>query len=68
MAQERQPAGGFLEGSTVRSEDTTRHGLPVSGDAQWSVSAPWRKKHGTEDSRGPGTEPEGPMEAWLLFA
>ncbi len=67
MAQKRQSTGRLLEGAEVWSQDPTGNGLPVSSDAQRSLSPPWREEHRAEDSRGPGTEPASAMEAWRLF-
>jgi hypothetical protein len=49
MAEEREPAGGLHQGYTMRSEDSARDGLPVSGDGKRTLSDSRRSEHGAED-------------------
>ena len=50
MVEEGQFPGRLHQGTTVRGQDSTRDGLPLSSDAQRPLSPPWREEHRAENS------------------
>lgn len=68
LAQERQSPGRFSEGASVRSKDTTRHGLSVSSDAERAVSTTWRSEHRPQNSSWHRALSSSRDQAWALFS
>lgn len=49
MAEKRKPTRRPFEGHPVRRNHPARIDLPVSGDGERAVSAPWRIEHGAKN-------------------
>jgi hypothetical protein len=67
MAQERQSARGFLEGTPVRREESEGASLPVPRHAKRALPTAWRAEHGAEDAGGIRTPPRGTDDPRVLY-